>query len=65
VEYYSIGKFANLIGVTKQCLRNWDITGRLKPHHKTETGYRYYSNEQLYHYLKLSSDSPKNRKVVG
>jgi len=65
MEYFSIGKFAKLIGVTEQCLRNWDNTGRLKPHHKAESGYRYYSKEQLHHYLGLQGDKPKNRKVIG
>ena len=53
MEYYGIGTFAKLIGVTQQGLRNWDKTGRLKPHHVGESGYRYYSQEQLYHYLGL------------
>jgi predicted site-specific integrase-resolvase len=65
MEYYGIGKFAELIGVTEQSLRNWDKTGRLKPHHVGESGYRYYSQEQLYHYLGLQSKSNKNRRVVG
>jgi len=43
MEYYGIGKFAELIGVTQQSLRNWDKTGRLKPYHTGESGYRYYS----------------------
>ena len=65
MEYYSIGKFSELIGVTQQSLRNWDKTGRLKPHHVSGSGFRYYSQEQLYHYLGLQSKSSKNRKVVG
>ncbi len=65
MEYYGIGKFAGLIGVTQQSLRNWDKTGRLKPHHTGKSGYRYYSQEQLYHYLGLKNERQKSRKVIG
>jgi len=65
MEYYGIGKFAELTGVTIQSLRNWDNNGRLKPHHYGKGGHRYYSQEQLYHYLGLKSTEPKNRKVIG
>ena len=47
MEYYSIHKFSEILGVTPQTLRNWDKNGKLTPHHKTSNGYRYYSNEQL------------------
>lgn len=49
--YYSIGKFSKLIGVTQQTLRNWEKNGKLLPCHKSPTGYRYYSDEQLKAYL--------------
>lgn len=65
MEYYSIGKFAGLIGVTQQSLRNWDKTGKLKPHHVTKNGYRYYSQEQIYHYLGLKGEMQKSRKIIG
>ncbi|MFC3783141.1 MerR family DNA-binding transcriptional regulator, partial [Bacillus chungangensis] len=48
MKYYSIGEFAKLIGKTTQTLRNWDKRGVFKPHHVTESGYRYYSQEQLH-----------------
>ncbi len=50
MKYYSIGEFANKIGKTVQTLRNWDKNGSLKPHHITEGGTRYYSQEQLNHF---------------
>ncbi|MCL1994644.1 MAG: IS607 family transposase [Defluviitaleaceae bacterium] len=65
MEYYGIGKFAEMIGVTIQSLRNWDKTGKLKPHHIAESGYRYYSQEQLYHYLGLKQEAQKHRKTIG
>lgn len=51
MKYYSIGEFANLIGKTTQTLRNWDKQNVFKPHHVTDSGYRYYSQEQLNHFL--------------
>ncbi|WP_440329318.1 MerR family DNA-binding transcriptional regulator, partial [Mitsuokella multacida] len=47
MKYYTINKFAKIIGVTPQTLRNWDRSGRLHPHHTSTNGYRYYSEEQL------------------
>ncbi|WP_270842823.1 MerR family DNA-binding transcriptional regulator, partial [Mitsuokella multacida] len=29
MKYYTINKFAKIIGVTPQTLRNWDRSGRL------------------------------------
>ena len=46
-KYYSIHAFSKILGVTPQTLRNWDRLGKLKPHHTSENGYRYYSQEQL------------------
>ena len=53
MKYYSIGEFANKIGKTVQTLRNWDKNGTLKPSHITSGGTRYYSQEQLNHFLGL------------
>lgn len=66
MKYYSIGEFSNLIGKTEQTLRNWDKKDVLKPHHVTESRYRYYSQQQLNHFLgiKCSTDSI-NKKIIG
>jgi DNA-binding transcriptional MerR regulator len=53
MKYYSIGEFATKIGKTVQTLRNWDKNGTLKPSHITDAGTRYYSQEQLNHFLGL------------
>lgn len=63
VEYYSINKFAKIISVTPQTLRNWDKKGKLHPHHTSSNGYRYYSEEQLNLVLGLTKSAPK--KVFG
>ena len=47
MKYYRISEFADLVGVSSSTLRNWEQQGILLPHHKTPTGYRYYSQEQL------------------
>ena len=48
MQRYSIRKFADLISVNPQTLRNWDKEGKLKPAYvNPDTGYRYYSEEQL------------------
>lgn len=49
--YYKVGEFARLIGVTTATLREWDRRDWLKPHHKSNSGYRYYTMEQAYTYL--------------
>jgi putative resolvase len=64
MKYYSIGEFAKLIGKTEQTLRNWDKRDVLKPHHITESGYRYYSQEQLNHFLGIKSQK-QIKKVIG
>lgn len=65
MQYYSIGEFGKLIGVTQQTLRNWDKVGKLKPSHTGKSGYRYYSQQQLQYYLGLKGENPAKRKVVG
>ena len=61
-KYYSIRKFGELLGVSSQTLRNWDRNGKLHPHHVSDNGYRYYSEEQL----NLVRHIPKpNRITVG
>ena len=62
MRYFTINKFSKLVGVTPQTLRNWDKTGKLQPHHTSENGYRYYSEEQLNQALKIK---PKPKIVIG
>ena len=62
MRYYTINKFSKIVGVTAQTLRNWDKSGRLKPHHTSRSGYRYYSEEQLNQILEIK---PKKKTVIG
>ena len=65
MKYYSVGEFSKLIGKTTQTLRNWDKNNILKPHHVAPSGYRYYSQEQLNHFLGLKGVEVKTKKVIG
>lgn len=62
-KYYSIREFSKILGVTAQTLRNWDMNGKLHPHHTTSNGYRYYSREQLNQVLHIKPDIDK--MVIG
>lgn len=64
MKYYSIGEFAKLIGKTEQTLRNWDRNNRLKPAYIAPSGFRYYSQEQLNHFLGIKNIKP-HKKVIG
>jgi predicted site-specific integrase-resolvase len=65
LKYYTVGEFAELIGKNKQTLREWDKRNVLKPHHTAPTGYRYYSQEQLNHYLGFKGLKTNTKKVIG
>ena len=61
-KHYSIGEFAELIGKTKQTLRNWDMNNVLKPAFVTDGGHRMYSHKQL---NKVLGIEPQKRVVIG
>ena len=64
MNYYAIGKFSKMTGKSIQTLRLWDKEGKLKPHHITEGGHRYYSEQQVNEVLKIPFRERK-RKIVG
>lgn len=47
MKYYTIHEVSEMLGVTPQTLRNWDRSNKLKPHHRSANGYRYYSEEDI------------------
>lgn len=61
-KYYKISEFSKLIGVSTVTLRRWELQGILKPHHKSPTGYRYYSEEQLNAYMARKEETCKEQK---
>ena len=60
-----IGEFAEKIGKTIKTLRNWDKNNTLKPAHITAGGTRYYSQEQLNHFLGLKPEAEKVKITIG
>ncbi|GAC42129.1 IS607 family transposase [Paenibacillus popilliae] len=63
MKMYSIGQIAKMVGVTTKTMREWDKSGKLKPHHVSESGYRYYSQVQVNELLRKKE--PEKRKVIG
>ena len=57
---YNISKASKLLGVSCQTLRNWDKNGKLTPHHKTDSGYRYYSEEQINKIIAINETQSSN-----
>lgn len=51
-KFLTVDEFAKRIGVHPQTLRQWDKNGVLIPHHKTPSGRRLYSEEQVEEYFK-------------
>ena len=64
MKFYSIRNFANAIGVSPQTLRLWDKSGKLKPHHISTGGHRYYSEEQLFEVTKSKSLIENNNRII-
>ena len=62
-KYYPINKFAKIIGVTSQTLRNWEQSGKLVPHHRSDSNYRYYSESQLQQIL--GEQRGKRKLTIG
>ena len=56
---------AESLGVTTQTLRNWDKSGKLKPAYVAESGYRYYTDEQLAKVKGLFYTDENQKLVVG
>jgi predicted site-specific integrase-resolvase len=65
MKRYSIGEFANLIGITPQTLRSWHKQGKLVPDYISDGGTRYYSADQRDQYLGVKGRKKPRRSVVG
>lgn len=62
--YKSIGETAEALGVSAQTLRNWDRAGKFVPHHKTPSGTRYYTADQIDAFLGLRRNETTKKKIV-
>jgi len=52
-NYLTIGETAEILGVSRSTLRNWDKTGKLKPYRHPFNGYRLYNRNELKTLLQL------------
>ena len=60
VTYLKISEFSQRIGVSPVTLRAWERRGWLLPHHRSPSGYRYYTEEQVQQYISRgTSDAEK------
>ena len=64
MEYYTIGQFSKLVGKSVQTLRLWDKENKFKPHHTTDGGHRYYSEQQVSQVTKQAMPT-RERKTIG
>lgn len=63
MKKYNISKASNMLGVTSQTLRNWDKQGILKPSIVAESGYRYYTDDDLSAFLNNNYKFEKLDKI--
>lgn len=63
-KYYSIRKLSEMMDVSAQTLRNWEKSGKLIPDYKTNSGYRYYSQEQV-NVITGNKPDIENRITIG
>lgn len=46
-HFLTIGEVAKEFGVTTQTIRNWEKQNILIPYHRLQSGWRYYTSEQV------------------
>ena len=46
-DMYTLEQFADLLSVSKDTLRRWDNSGKLKARRNGISGYRYYTEAEL------------------
>lgn len=45
--FYTVQEFADIVGVSKKTVQLWDKSGKIKCHHRSPSGYRMYSNDEI------------------
>lgn len=53
-KYLTVNKFSKLTGVTIRTLQYYDEQGVLHPHHKSDAGYRFYSQSEMLSLQKIN-----------
>lgn len=56
---------ARLLGVNIKTIQRWDREGRLQPAGRTDTGRRYYTEDQILAFRHQPSRPPRVRKIVA
>ena len=46
-DFLTSGRASKLLDVSEKTLRRWEKSGMLLPHHKSISGYKYYTEQQL------------------
>ena len=59
---YNLDQFSKILSVSKETLRRWDNTGKLKAKRNAINDYRYYTEEHLELCAQLELYFPKNNK---
>ena len=49
--FLSSGQAAKKLGVSQDTLARLEKNKKLIPHHKSDSGYRYYTENQIYEFL--------------
>ena len=52
-KFLKSGEAAELLHITEVTLRRWERSGKLVPHHKSESGYKYYTRQQIHDFNKV------------
>lgn len=58
--FYKVSEFAEKVGVTRQTLINWSKEGKFVEHHRTPSGHRFYSEEQLRQLTHMTPEEIEN-----
>lgn len=62
-DVYTLEQFADLLSVSKDTLRRWDNSGKLKARRNGISGYRFYTEEELKVCEKLELYFPESKDV--
>lgn len=65
LEKYTLNQFADLLSVSKETLRRWDNSGKLKANRHPISDYRFYTEEHLYLCSQLELYVPKQEKAIN
>lgn len=62
--FLTSGKVAKRLDVSEKTLRRWEKNGILLPHHKSTSGYKYYTEQQLYDFSLSYLENSKKTVVT-